>query len=244
LNIDPGPRVEWDFNPPETCAARHTLWATPTPGRGRLPGYGFPEGIILNKNATPGLPGSSTDPSAPAPLNHPGRPSRCFCSFLPSWLQASPNPEGWPPPSQCNEAEPGSLALGLMPSSSGKDHSPSPPRLLPRKPTYSPCLVTLRGRPQLHGERATAMVDTFQSTGSARLGLAYPDLHRSFSFFRITYKPVSSSRAYRGAASWFAALCSMPYSSSVASAKADASKRSNPQTGRSPLCLAQRLLRR
>jgi len=25
LDIDPGPRVEWDFNPPETCAARHTL---------------------------------------------------------------------------------------------------------------------------------------------------------------------------------------------------------------------------
>jgi hypothetical protein len=24
LDIDPGPRVEWDFNPPETCAARHT----------------------------------------------------------------------------------------------------------------------------------------------------------------------------------------------------------------------------
>jgi len=32
LNIDPGPRVEWDFNPPETCAARHTLRTPPTPG--------------------------------------------------------------------------------------------------------------------------------------------------------------------------------------------------------------------
>jgi hypothetical protein len=29
LNIDSGPRVEWDFNPPETCAARHTLQAAP-----------------------------------------------------------------------------------------------------------------------------------------------------------------------------------------------------------------------
>ena len=29
LDIDPGPRVEWDFNPPETCAARHTLRAAP-----------------------------------------------------------------------------------------------------------------------------------------------------------------------------------------------------------------------
>ena len=28
-DIDPGSRVEWDFNPPETCAARHTLRATP-----------------------------------------------------------------------------------------------------------------------------------------------------------------------------------------------------------------------
>jgi hypothetical protein len=25
LDIDPGPRAEWDFNPPEMCAARHTL---------------------------------------------------------------------------------------------------------------------------------------------------------------------------------------------------------------------------
>ena len=33
LDIDPGPRVEWDFNPPETCAARHTLLPSPTPAR-------------------------------------------------------------------------------------------------------------------------------------------------------------------------------------------------------------------
>ena len=31
LDIDPGPRVEWNFNPPETCAARHTLLSAPTP---------------------------------------------------------------------------------------------------------------------------------------------------------------------------------------------------------------------
>ena len=30
LDIDPGPRVEWDFNPPETCAARHTVRAVKT----------------------------------------------------------------------------------------------------------------------------------------------------------------------------------------------------------------------
>ena len=38
LDIDPWPRVEWDSNPPETPAARHTLWASPTPGCGGLPG--------------------------------------------------------------------------------------------------------------------------------------------------------------------------------------------------------------
>ena len=31
LDIDPGPRVEWDFNPPETPAARHTLQPSPPP---------------------------------------------------------------------------------------------------------------------------------------------------------------------------------------------------------------------
>lgn len=123
----------------------------------------------------------------------------------------------------------------------------TPPRLLAycrgNRPTPRAWLPSAGGRNYMVNEQLPWLTP-FQSTGSARLGLAYPDLHRSFSFFRITYKPVSSSRAYRGAASWFAALCSMPYSSSVASAKAHASKRSNPQTGRSLLCLAQRLLRR
>ena len=127
---------------------------------------------LSSQNATPGLPGSSTDPSARAPLNHPGRPSRCLCSFLPCWWQASPHLEGWPPPSQCNEAESGSLALGLTPSLSGEDHSPSPLLCTQKDRPYFPCLVTLCGRPQLHGERATAMVETFHSTGSARLGPA------------------------------------------------------------------------
>ena len=31
LDIDPGPRVEWDLNPPETCAARHTIRVAPPP---------------------------------------------------------------------------------------------------------------------------------------------------------------------------------------------------------------------
>jgi len=41
-----------DFNPPRICAARHTLWAAPTPGRGRLSGYGFPEGVIITGSHT------------------------------------------------------------------------------------------------------------------------------------------------------------------------------------------------
>jgi hypothetical protein len=74
----------------------------------------------------PGLPGSSTDLSARALPNHPGRLDRCSRSLLPCRWQASPNLGGWPPPDKCNEAESGSLALGLAPSLSGKDHFLSP----------------------------------------------------------------------------------------------------------------------
>ena len=42
LNINPGPRVEWDFNPPETPAARHTLRASPPPQRARTLPHGRP----------------------------------------------------------------------------------------------------------------------------------------------------------------------------------------------------------
>ena len=41
LDIDPGSRVEWDFNPPETCAARHTLWLRLTSARSR-------QGLLLD----------------------------------------------------------------------------------------------------------------------------------------------------------------------------------------------------
>jgi hypothetical protein len=30
VDSNPGPRGEWDFNPPDTCAARHTVWPPPT----------------------------------------------------------------------------------------------------------------------------------------------------------------------------------------------------------------------
>ena len=43
-------------------------------------------------------------------------------ALLPCRWQASPSLGGWPPPNKCNEAESGSLALGLAPSLSGKDH--------------------------------------------------------------------------------------------------------------------------
>jgi hypothetical protein len=76
--------------------------------------------------AAPGLPGSSTDLSARALPNHPGRLGRCSRSLLPCRWQASPNLGGWPPPYKCNEAESGSLALGLAPSLSRKDHFLSP----------------------------------------------------------------------------------------------------------------------
>jgi hypothetical protein len=78
---------------------------------------------------TSGLSGSSTDLSARALPNHPGRSDRCSRSLLACRWQASPSPEGWPPPSSCNEAESGSLTLGLAPSSSGELSSPSPPTL-------------------------------------------------------------------------------------------------------------------
>jgi hypothetical protein len=70
--------------------------------------------------ASSGLPGSSADLSARALLNHPGRPRRCLCSFLPCGWQASSSLEGWPPPSQRNEAESDLLSLGLTPSLSRK----------------------------------------------------------------------------------------------------------------------------
>ena len=53
--------------------------------------------------------------------------------------------------------------------------------LLVERPVYSPFSVALRGRPQLHVERAITMYDTFQSYGSARL---YPGIPKTL---RITF---------------------------------------------------------
>ena len=87
-----------------------------------------------------GLPGPLTDLSARALPNHPGRSSRCLRSLLPCGWQASSSPEGSPPPFQCNEAESGSLSLGLTPSLSGKVLFPLPlhrDRSIPRVHWFS-----------------------------------------------------------------------------------------------------------
>jgi hypothetical protein len=74
--------------------------------------------------------------------------------LLPCWYQASPYPAGWPPSFTCNEAESGSLSLGLMPSLSGENGSPSPPTVHGRdRPTPRFRLPQAGGRNFLGNER-------------------------------------------------------------------------------------------
>jgi len=84
-----------------------------------------PLDIPFRMSASSGLPGPSTDLSARALLNHPGRSRKCLRSLLPCEWLASSSLEGWPPPSQRIEAESGLLSLGLTPSLSGKILFPS-----------------------------------------------------------------------------------------------------------------------
>ena len=102
-----------------------------------------------------GLPGPSTDLSARALLNHPGRPRKCLRSLLPCGSQASPSLEGWPPPSQRNEAESGSLSLGLTPSLSGKVSFPSP--LYRDRPIPRVRLPSAGGRNYMSNEQLPCM---------------------------------------------------------------------------------------
>ena len=109
-------------------------------------------------NTTSGLPGSSTDLSAHALLNHPGRPSRCFRSLLPRRWQASPSLEGWPPPYKRNEAESGSLSLGLTPSLSRKYYPLSPLTINCRdRPTPRVRLPSTGDRNYMLNEQLTCM---------------------------------------------------------------------------------------
>ena len=66
-----------------------------------------------------GLPGSSTDLSARAVPNHPGRSNGCICSFLHHQRRASPLSGGLATLQLRNEAESGSLALRLARSLGG-----------------------------------------------------------------------------------------------------------------------------
>ena len=61
-------------------------------------GYVFPLAVEAFGLTGPGLPGSLTDLSARAVPNHPGGLDGCTCSWLDRRWQASPYPEGWPPP--------------------------------------------------------------------------------------------------------------------------------------------------
>ncbi len=116
-----------------------------------------PQLDVRTRHARPGLPGSSADLYARAVPSHPGKPDGCMCSLLHHRCLASPSPEGWPLPSLCNEAQPGSLSLRLTRSLTGA----SPAESLRPTPGSVPV------------ERAIDRVTSFQITRSTRLGLAH-----------------------------------------------------------------------
>ena len=76
-DIDPGSRAEWDFNPPETCAARHTLLTPPTPTTAHRD-FGLPYTRQLmplrhHRGGSPALRCSSSTACHPC---YPGRSQR------------------------------------------------------------------------------------------------------------------------------------------------------------------------
>jgi len=93
-------------------------------------------------------PPSPLTPEGPAAAS-----ARCFTAGI----RLHPIRRTGRPRSKCNEAETGSLALRLTPSSHGASTAGSP-----RQPPD-----------RLHGERASSMVSSFQLTRPARLGLAH-----------------------------------------------------------------------
>ena len=94
--------------------------------------------------------------SASAAPFHPGEPDRCSCSLLHGRWQASPILEVGHSQLR-NEAETGSLAL----------------RLTPLPSEASNCGLLRGPLGQLHGERTTSMVSTFQLTRTIRLRLTH-----------------------------------------------------------------------
>jgi hypothetical protein len=120
------------------------------------------------------------------PPLHPGRLHGCRCSLLPRGWQASPNPEGWPPP-LASRGPQGFAYAGLTSSRSREVAARSPVRCRTDR-SVSRRQLPFDARPTLHAERAIHMADSFQSARVARVGLAQPDYAR--------IKPALSCRTF------------------------------------------------
>jgi len=120
-------------------------------------GYLFPSSVEAIALGVPGLSGSSTALSARAVSSHPGKPIGFFGSLLPRWWQASPFLGGWPSCISVTRPKRVRLRYGSRVRRTGlqrRDYSRSLPDCL-------------------HGERAIAMVTSFQVTRSVRLFLTH-----------------------------------------------------------------------
>ncbi len=120
--------------------------------------------------ATPGLPGPSAVLSARALPTHPGRLDECVCSLLPHRSQASPPLQGWPPSRRVTRSNRVRIrwahAFAVTAASRLARPYTRPNRSVSRTQLPS------HAGPQLHGERAIHMTDSFQSASTARVGLA------------------------------------------------------------------------
>ena len=127
--------------------ASQLLWASPTPQQCRCPGYGFlgsVASLLAHSGASqvPGVPVRTRRPQSPR-----GSPASAHaCCFLADNRLQQIRVPGHSPHS-CNEAESGSLALRLAPSSYEASQVGSPLAALTR----------------LHGKQAMNMIDSFQS---------------------------------------------------------------------------------
>ena len=90
LDIDPGPRVEWDFNPPETCAARRTIRASPPPHSAPSNRHRHQVG----RHDRPRYRASRVArvlPLCTCHRHYPGTATRCSHRSLPQSFQPSPH---------------------------------------------------------------------------------------------------------------------------------------------------------